>query len=543
IAEKAPYGSNKMNHSMAPLKALETKDVGESSTFADPPQSAGVEVAHGCPQCRLREGRIPTPEKTSADPPHWQEILAPPPNETPEEREARKQREARDASHSRKIDEEIKAEAAAEQRRTKDAIKVLLLGQAHAGKSTVIKNLQLAYAKDEWQEERASWKVVIQLNLVRAVNTIIDAIHEEFESGNETKLDNTHKMLSLKLGPLRNIQGELETSLGAASIDDPAIQDTDMFAHCDDSSIISVTPPPRDDTPSPHGEFYVNSNVRWQQALKKITPPSRSPKASEETPSHIRKYAKALDDVTEVLAGCRDEIRTLWTDAAVKALLASRPDVKLEDSSSFFLADVDRIADASYQPSDDDVLRCRLRTTAVQEYTFNLAKKNWIFYDFSGSRSARAGWFSYFDDVTAVIFLAPVSVFDEVDETGTNRLRDSMSLWKTLCSEKLLLRAQLVLFLNKCDVLDYKLKSSRAQIKDYFPSFKDRSNDTKTVCKYFRTYFYEIMQNCSQKTGTNAQRTLFAHYTTAVDKKQTAYTLNAVKDAIVREHLETAKLI
>ena len=102
--------------------------------------------------------------ETSADPPHWQEILAPPPNETPEEREARKQREARDASHSRKIDEEIKAEAAAEQRRTKDAIKVLLLGQAHAGasrerctytsrshtlpgKSTVIKSRRVTYPR------------------------------------------------------------------------------------------------------------------------------------------------------------------------------------------------------------------------------------------------------------------------------------------------------------------------------------------------------------------------------------------------------------
>ncbi|TRM69252.1 guanine nucleotide binding protein, alpha subunit [Schizophyllum amplum] len=479
--------------------------------------------------------------ETSADPPHWQEILAPPQNETPEQREARKQREARDASHSRRIDEELRADAA-EQKKTKEAIKVLLLGQAHAGKSTVIKNLQLAYAKDEWLEERMSWKVVIQLNLARAVNTIIDAIHEELESGAETSLDNTHKMLSLKLGPLRNVQAELEAGLGSASIDDPDAQDADMFAQCDPDTMISVTPPPRDDTPSPHGEFYVNNNMRWQQALKKITP-SRSPRAVEDAPPHLRKHVKALEDVTEVLAGCRDEIRTLWKDSVVKALLKSRPDIKLEDSSPFFLADVDRIATTTYEPSDDDVLRCRLRTTAVQEYSFTLAKKDWIFYDFSGSRSARAGWFSYFDDVTAVIFLAPVSVFDEVDETGTNRLRDSMSLWKTLCSEKLLMRAQLVLFLNKCDVLDHKLKSTKAQIKDYFPSFKDRSNDTKTVCKYFRTYFYEIMQQCSPKTGAAVPRTLFAHYTTAVDKKQTAYTLNAVKDAIVRDYLETAKFI
>ena len=36
--------------------AVLEEDVGESSTFADSPQSAGVEVAHGCPQCPLRGG-------------------------------------------------------------------------------------------------------------------------------------------------------------------------------------------------------------------------------------------------------------------------------------------------------------------------------------------------------------------------------------------------------------------------------------------------------------------------------------------------------
>lgn len=36
-----------------------------------------------------------------------------------------------------------------------------------------------------------------------------------------------------------------------------------------------------------------------------------------------------------------------------------------------FLNDVDRIARRNYEPTDDDVLRARLRTTGVQEHWFS----------------------------------------------------------------------------------------------------------------------------------------------------------------------------
>jgi guanine nucleotide-binding protein subunit alpha len=42
--------------------------------------------------------------------------------------------------------------------------------------------------------------------------------------------------------------------------------------------------------------------------------------------------------------------------------------------SSSFLDDVSRIAARNYEPSDDDVLRARLRTVGVQEYKFKIEK-------------------------------------------------------------------------------------------------------------------------------------------------------------------------
>lgn len=96
----------------------------------------------------------------------------------------------------------------------------------------------------------------------------------------------------------------------------------------------------------------------------------------------------------------------------------------------------------------------------------------------------RAAWLPYFDDCDAIIFLAPINCFDErlAEDRKVNRLEDSYMLWKLVCLSKLLAKTQIILFLNKCDLLDQKLKSG-VQVKNYVRSFGDRQNDVETVSK------------------------------------------------------------
>ena len=121
--------------------------------------------------------------------------------------------------------------------------------------------------------------------------------------------------------------------------------------------------------------------------------------------------------------------------------------------------DIRRIASRDYVPSDGDVVRARLRTLGVQEHRIKLTKgpsssSDWYIYDVGGSRTQRMAWYPYFDDCDAIIFLAPISCFDEklAEDRRVNRLEDSYQLWKTICSSKLLGKAQIILFLNKIDL-------------------------------------------------------------------------------------------
>lgn len=70
---------------------------------------------------------------------------------------------------------------------------------------------------------------------------------------------------------------------------------------------------------------------------------------------------------------------------------------------------------------------------------------SWSYAD-SYACAKRSAWYPYFMDVNAIIFLAPISVFDEsLEEDPTvNRLEDTYLLWKAVVSSKLLSKVRSV---------------------------------------------------------------------------------------------------
>jgi GTPase SAR1 family protein len=117
------------------------------------------------------------------------------------------------------------------------------------------------------------------------------------------------------------------------------------------------------------------------------------------------------------------------------------------------------------------------------------AGNEWQIYDVGGSRSSRAAWAPFFDDVDAIIFLAPINVFDEklLEDSRTNRLQDSYELWKQVMANKVLARTQIILFLNKYDLLVKKLNRG-VKVRDYISSYGERENTPEVAvrCTYLQ---------------------------------------------------------
>ncbi|KIP06671.1 hypothetical protein PHLGIDRAFT_106742 [Phlebiopsis gigantea 11061_1 CR5-6] len=477
------------------------------------------------------------------------QALAPPPDETDEQRAERLQKEERARRVSDEIDEQIRQERAA-LKKQKRPIKVLLLGQSESGKSTTLKNFQLAYAGQAWAEERIAWRTVIQLNLIRSVVNILDVLNQEMtptagdDSGSSDSEDGPparpatassapttplrfsekHRLLRLRLAPLRSLQGDLQMRLGACDWPTPKSGA--------ESGVESTAKARAQD-------FFVWSNAGWKAALR--------PNGGRRSLEDARGRRRAVEDgeTAEVLASCAEDIKTLWADDVVQEMLHRRR-LRLDLLPGFFLqsGDVDRIARRDYTPSDDDVVRARLRTLGVQEHRIHFesgpaAGTEWCLYDVGGSRTQRAAWQPYFDDCDAIIFLAPISCFDEklAEDRNVNRLEDSFALWKMICSNKLLSRAQIILFLNKCDLLEKKLKSG-VRVRDWVTSFGNRKNDVQTVAQYFAQHFKEIA-----KQNASVLRPFRVHLTSVIDTQATALTLGVVGESILRSQLRDADLL
>ena len=93
--------------------------------------------------------------------------------------------------------------------------------------------------------------------------------------------------------------------------------------------------------------------------------------------------------------------------------------------------------------------------------------------------------------VNAIIFLAPISAFDQTlaEDPKVNRLEDSMLLWKSVVSNKLLENVNIILFLNKVDL--FKQKLARSPLSNYFPDYSG-GNDVNRAAKYLLWRFNQV---------------------------------------------------
>lgn len=518
--------------------------------------------------------------------------LMPPPNESAADRERRLEAESEAKRVSDRIDEMLRAEK--KEKRTKPEIKVLILGQSESGKSTTLKQFQLMHATAAFHADRIAWRAVIYLNLVRSVRRILDAVSPESDeaedqetvSGRAIPFTSQSSVISatrvLKypqyrhaLEPLRELEERLIRMLSSPNEDEPThtAPRPDWSYYADGNSDTQVTvgkngrpapfitiPPSRTSSPlspstslpSPGGssnsssksknmEVSVHHTSNWKKAFS-LGNRIKSPKSAHT--NEIEGWWDDPSDPVHVLNSCAQPMLALWKDPSVKQRLREKR-IRVEEGSGFFLDEISRITALRYFPNDQDVLKARLKTTGVVEHSFSIADSQrrlipWKIYDVGGARNQRHAWAPYFEDVNAIIFLAPISAFDQVlvEDPEVNRLEDSVLLWKSVVSNKLLAHVSIILFLNKVDLLQAKLKSG-VRLSHHMPRYGDRPNDYENVSSYFYNKFGSIHQTFS----SNKEREFKIHLTSVTDTRRTATIIQNVRDIIITVNLKNIHLM
>lgn len=63
-------------------------------------------------------------------------------------------------------------------------------------------------------------------------------------------------------------------------------------------------------------------------------------------------------------------MKRLWMDSGTKECFERSREYQLNDSASYYLNSIDRISQSGYIPTQDDVLRTRVKTTGIVETHF-----------------------------------------------------------------------------------------------------------------------------------------------------------------------------
>eukprot|EP01084_Bolivina_argentea_P155124 270358_1 len=142
-------------------------------------------------------------------------------------------------------------------------------------------------------------------------------------------------------------------------------------------------------------------------------------------------YIQNLPSDCEINSEIASKIQMIWDSEYIKLSYENRTNLSIVDSSSYFFDALSRISKQDYEPTEEDILLVRTPTTGIISATFEINANTFHIYDAGGQKCERSKWIHCFDNVTAVIFVASLSCFDQgLYETAyVNAMHETLNLW------------------------------------------------------------------------------------------------------------------
>ncbi|ESP03937.1 hypothetical protein LOTGIDRAFT_185322 [Lottia gigantea] len=232
-----------------------------------------------------------------------------------------------------------------------------------------------------------------------------------------------------------------------------------------------------------------------------------------------------------------EALKSLWKDRGIRLAVSRGYEFELNDSAIYYFENMDRICSIKFQPSCTDVLRARVRTTGVIETCFKIDGGVIRMFDVGGQRSERRKWIQCFDDVRCILFVAALSCYDLTlfEDPSVNRLVESLKLFRGIANNRFFNNTATILFLNKLDLFQDKIRHSGRHLRYYFPDFSGPDYDVDSAARYIQHLF--TMQ-CN-----NPSKVIYPHFTTATDTSNIQVVFQVVMDSVLRENIKAVSIL
>merc|ERR1712087_86146 len=242
-----------------------------------------------------------------------------------------------------------------------------------------------------------------------------------------------------------------------------------------------------------------------------------------------------LEGVESVDENRAKDITKIWKDAGIQAVYELRSQFQFPDSAAYFFSEINRIGEAGYIPTQQDVLRSRVRTTGIVETSFEIDGNQFKMFDVGGQRNERKKWIHCFEDVSCVVFVAAISEYDQTlfEDDTTNRVVEALNLFDEICNSRWFGSTSVILFLNKRDLFMEKI--ARTPLSVGFDDYEGIANDYDAGCEFLREKF--------ESRNRHADKEIYTHVTCATDSTNISHVFDAVKDIILKQSLRDGGLI
>ncbi|KAK9763934.1 guanine nucleotide-binding protein subunit alpha [Basidiobolus ranarum] len=257
------------------------------------------------------------------------------------------------------------------------------------------------------------------------------------------------------------------------------------------------------------------------------------PLANEKNAMHVHTIMELPEQIEgESLASdITEAIKCLWADENVQQCFHRSREYQLNDSARY---SIERIGQPNYVPSDQDVLRSRVKTTGMTETVFVMGDMTYRMLDVGGQRSERKKWIHCFENVTAIVFMVAISEYDQnlIEDDTVNRMQEALTLFDSICNSRWFTKTSVILFLNKIDLFREKLITS--PMSDYFLDY-DGGEDYDKAC--------EFITNCFKSLNHSSSKKIYTHFTCATDTQQIGFVMTAVNDILIQSNLRECGLL
>lgn len=241
---------------------------------------------------------------------------------------------------------------------------------------------------------------------------------------------------------------------------------------------------------------------------------------------------RVIDDLKfdeKIKPDLAEGIKLLWADPAIRETYKQRSLFQLNDSTEYFYARIDEVVRDGYLPTDQDILRARIRTTGIVEHKVVIQNNEFRMYDVGGQRNARKKWIHCFENVTSVIFVAALSDYNLLlyEDGKTNRMHEALNLFEDILKSEWFQQTAMILFLNKKDIFREKILENPLTV--CFPEYNGQQTNYRSCCKFIKEQF--------KARNKNSERKIYTHYTNATDSKAFKAVFDSVQQIILRVHL------